>query len=91
MSQVCHPVGSPPPVCRGARPGVVLGYALVPARAKRDETWTFDAPAPLTRRAAGPSAGCILPAGTTIRIVEKPVKVSGELWVPVFGDAFQLP
>ncbi|MEZ4321256.1 MAG: serine/threonine-protein kinase [Myxococcota bacterium] len=75
----------------GARPGQVLGYALVPARARRGETWTFEAPAPLTRRAAGPSAGCILPTGTTIRLVEKPVKVSGELWVPVFGDAFQLP
>jgi len=92
------PVGvsgvEPSPVSKvfcGAEAGVVLGYAKVPGKVKRASEWTFDTPAPLTRRAAGPSAGCILPAGTTVRIVEKPVKVSGELWVPVFGDAFQLP
>ncbi len=85
--------GTPEPPDRfcDAKPGVVLGYAEVPGRVKRQDDWTFDEPAPLARRAGGPSAGCTLPAGTWVEVREKPVKQGGDHWLAVFGDGFRLP
>ena len=78
------------PFC-GARPGVVLGYVKVPGKAKRQNDWTFDAPAPLARKAAGSGIGCTFPIGTRVQIRQKPDKVAGDHWLAVYGDAFTLP
>lgn len=82
--------GNPKPFC-GARPGVILGYARVPGKAKRSDTWTFDAPEPLMRAAAGPELGCTLPTGTVVEVREKPEREDGDHWLAVFGDGFTLP
>lgn len=84
-------VGPAPSDPCAAETGTKLGYARVPARAKRDESWVLDQPTPLFAAPNGARTPCTLPAGTSILVTEKPIKEGGDHWLAVVSGKFGIP